>query len=285
MAKVDWTLLHRRFREGDLRPPAEHQIADLTAELTEMLGSPDPHVRDELAVELLTTWIAQGVYDDLLTGLGDGIATGLMTGLGERDTDSVFRRASSAVVLADVVERDTVRTLVPAAKVLEWADRIATWLPAERDLRAYVEGKGWAHAVAKGADAVAVLAGSPHLRAPELAVLLEILGERATRPTEEAWSAGEPDRLARATIAVLHRGLVPLDRVEAWLADVTEVTLRRKPPTLTDGGSVARRNAVAYLRALYLHLSLGRKQPPGRTDVLLTVIERLRVLQPGFFGR
>ncbi|HWJ83219.1 MAG TPA: DUF2785 domain-containing protein [Nocardioides sp.] len=285
MAKVDWDLLHRRLRQGHVRPPADHQIADLTAELTEMLGSSEPHVRDELALEMLSTWIEQGVYDDLLPGLGDGIATGLMTGLGESGTDTVFRRSSSALVLADVIERDTVQGLVPPAKVLEWGDRLATWFPAERDLRGFVEGKGWAHAVANGADAMGVLARSPHFRDAELAVLLEVIGERATRPADEVWTSGEPDRLARATIGVLHRGLVPLDRVEAWLADVTATALRQRPPSVDDTGSASRRNTVAFLRALYLHLSLGKHHPPGRTDLLLTVIERLRAVQPGFFGR
>ena len=285
MAKVDWDFLHRRLRQGHVRPPVEHQIADLTAELTEMLGSPEPHVRDELAVEMLTTWISQGVYDDLLPGLGDGIATGLMAGLGERGTDSVFRRSTSALILADVIERDTERSLVPPSKVLEWGDRLATWFPTERDLRGFVEGKGWAHAVPNGADAIGVLARSPHVREAELAVLLEVIGERSTRPADDVWVSGEPDRLARATISVLHRGLVPLDRVEGWLADLTAAALRQRPPSLDDAGSVPRRNTVAYLRALYLHLSLGRHQPPGRTDLLLTVIERLRAVQPGFFGR
>ena len=56
---------------------------------------------------MLCTWIERGVYDDLLPGLGDGIATGLLTGIGERGTDSVFRRSFSALVVAEVIDRDT----------------------------------------------------------------------------------------------------------------------------------------------------------------------------------
>lgn len=285
MAKVDWDHLHRRLKQGDARPPVEHKITDLTAELTEMLGSPDPYLRDELAFELLSTWINSGIYDDLLPGLGDGIATGLMTGLGERDTDSVFRRSYSALILAECVDRDTQRALVAPTKVLYWADRIATWFIAERDLRGFVPDKGWAHAVAHGADAIGTLARSRHIRAAELAVLLEVLGERATRPTDTVWTGGEGDKLALATIAILHRGLVTLDQVEEWLAEVTATALAEEPASLSGPGSAARTNTIGFLRALYLHLSLGRNQPPGRTDVLLTVVERLRTAQPGFFGR
>ena len=42
--------------------------------------------------------------------------------------------------------------------MLEWGDAIATWLLRERDLRGFVPGKGWAHAVAHGADALGALA-------------------------------------------------------------------------------------------------------------------------------
>ena len=54
-----------------------------------------------------------GVYDDLLAGLGDGMAAGLGVGLGERDTDSVFRRSFSALVLAECIARDNDRPLLP----------------------------------------------------------------------------------------------------------------------------------------------------------------------------
>jgi hypothetical protein len=93
--------------------PRDRPLADLTAELTQMLGDPDPRVRDELAYPTLATWIGRGEYDDLLPGLGDGMATGLRSGLGDSDTDTVFRRSFSALVLAECIARDTARPLVP----------------------------------------------------------------------------------------------------------------------------------------------------------------------------
>ncbi len=285
MATVDWDQLHRRLRDGDSRPPTDRPLADLTAELTEMLGSPDLHVRDELALTVLTTWIAEGVYDDLLPGLGDGIATGLLIGSGETGTDSVFRRSFSALVLAECIQRDNDQGLVPPGKILEWGDRLATWFLSEGDLRAFVPGKGWADAVSHGADAIGVLAASPHLAAPELGVLLDVLGERATGPADEVWAAGEPDRLALATLQVLHRGLLAPDDVESWLAGLAATVTDSERPSLAAPGAPARHNTTNYLRALYLHVSIGRRPPPGRSDLLLVLIESLRAAQPTFFGR
>src|SRR6476661_3931578 len=89
-----------------LAVPSDRPLDDLTAELTRMLGSPDPAVRDGLAYPTLATWIDRGVYDDLLVGLGDGMAAGLRVGVGEIDTDTVFRRSFSVLVLAECIERD-----------------------------------------------------------------------------------------------------------------------------------------------------------------------------------
>src|SRR3954471_529960 len=134
-----------------LAVPSDRPLDELTAELTRMLGDPDPELRDGTAHPALSAWIERGVYDDLLTGLGDGMAIGLRVGIGEQDTDTVFRRSCSALVLGECIRRDNQRRLVTCDKVLEWGDRLATWLLRERDLRAHVPGKGWAHAVARGA--------------------------------------------------------------------------------------------------------------------------------------
>src|SRR3954451_4875250 len=110
-----------------LAVPQDRPLDDLTAELTRMLGDTDPEARDGTAYPTLATWVARGVYDDLLAGLGDGMSAGLGVGLGEKDTDSVFRRSFSALILGECIARDNKRPLVPGSKVLEWGDRLATW--------------------------------------------------------------------------------------------------------------------------------------------------------------
>ena len=167
MTRAYWS----QVKAGVLAVPDDRPLADLTTELTTMLGSPDPSMRDDLAYPTLATWVDRGVYDDLITGLGDGMAAGLTVGLGEQGTDSVFRRAFSVLVLAECIDRDNQEGLLPAGKLLEWGDRIASWYLRERDLRGFVAGKGWAHTVAHGADAIGVLGRSPHLGRNELTVL------------------------------------------------------------------------------------------------------------------
>jgi len=263
-----------------LAVPTDRPLDELTAELTRMLGDTDPEVREELARPTLSTWVARGVYDDLLPGLGDGIATGLEVGLGEQGTDTVFRRSASVLVLAACIERDNQRPLVPGGKVLEWGDRIATYLLRERDLRGRVGSHGWAHAIARGGDALAVLAASPHLAVPELTVLLDVVADRVVAPVTEVLAHGEPDHLAGAVMAVLRRNQVPLSVAEPWVARVAATA--QGAAVVPRGGDevVVRRNAEAFLRALYLQLALGRRQPDIRSDLLLVVVDALKACNP-----
>jgi hypothetical protein len=263
-------------RATGLAVPSDRPLDELTADLTRMLGNSDPALRDGIAYPTLSTWIGRGVYDDLLSGLGDGMAAGLTVGLGETATDSVFRRSFSALVLAECIARDNQRPLVPGGKVLEWGDRIATWLLRERDLRGYVPGRGWAHAAAHGADALRTLAESPHVSTPELTVILDVIADRVLARTDTIFSHGEWDRLACATMAVLRRNRVPLTVMEPWINRISAVSMSQasgsnRDPYLTTG------NPEGFLRALYLQLAFGTHRPPEiRHDLLLIVVDALK---------
>lgn len=273
----------KQVLEDGLEVPTDRPLDELTEELTRMLGSTDSDLRDGTAYPALGTWIDRGVYDELLTGLGDGMAAGLTVGLGESGTDSVFRRAFSVLVLATVVERDTEQHLVPAEKVLRWGDQIVTWYLRERDLRGLVAGKGWAHTVAHGADAIGSLAESRHFGLQELTVLLDVIADRLLT-IESPLLAGEPDRMANAVMAILRRNVVPTTIVAPWVSRLAAhanpfgsgTGEDRFPPT---------HNAQQLLRSLYLQLALGPDAPADRADLVLVMIDALRDTNPFSLAR
>lgn len=265
-----------------LTVPSQRSIGDLTVELTEMLGNPDPQVRDGLAFPALATWIGRGVYDDLLPGLGDGMAVGLAQGLGETGTDSVFIRSFSALVLAECIDRDSRAKLLAPDTVMKWGDQIAVWLLQEKDERGFIPGKGWAHAIAHGADAVAALGRSERLGSAELEVMLEVILERLLIPTQEFWVAGEADRLAQAVIAILRRDIVGLDVLEPWVdrvgAGAVAAGDHDRHPYWVAG------NVQNFLRSLHLQLQLSNPRPDVRADLLLALVSQLRASNPYYLG-
>lgn len=271
-----------QVKANGLRVPEDRPLADLTTELTAMLGDPDPSVRDGIAYPTLAAWIADGVYDELLEGLGDGMAAGLAVGLGEEGTDTVFRRSFSVLVLAECIERDNTEHLVSANTMVSWGDRIASWFVRERDLRGWVPGHGWAHAMAHGADAIATLAASEAMGRLELTVLLDVIADRLLLPTGHFLVHGETDRLARATMRVLRRDLVALEVLEPWLVRLGQGArahgLGDTDPYLVTG------NVQSFLRSLHLQLALAPHPPATRSDLLLSIMDRLRESNPDYLN-
>jgi len=278
------------------RVPHGAALDDLTTDLVTMLGDADPRVRDDIAYSVLSAWIADGVYDELLAGLGDGLVIGLRFGLGDDGTDTVLRRSFSAVCLAGVVARDNmVHTLHPTT-VLTWADRSVAWFLAERDLRGWVPDRGLANAVGHGADLLATLAAARHLGTEELKVLLDVIAERLLIPTDHRFSAGEDDRLAFATMSLLHRDRISVDVLERWLERLAGIWAEPVGPNQREPAT--RANAVAFARALHLQLLLGVTGTPAqdvsaspalnpscRPDLLIALQRALRASAPQVFRR
>ena len=141
-----------------------------------------------------------------------------------------------------------------------------------------MQGKGWAHAVAHGADAIGALARSPRIDGPALMFLLDVIADRVLSPTPAFWVAGEPDRLAFAAMVALRRDLVEMDALDPWLR---RLAARSQPvsddllhPFRVNG------NVQAFLRALHLQLQLAPERPAVRSDLLLALVEELRRSNP-----
>jgi hypothetical protein len=206
---------------------------------------------------------------------------GLDIGLGLGEDDTVFRRSFSALILTECIDRSTVAGLAGQAVVLRWGDRIMGWLSRERDLRGFVPGKGWAHALAHGADALGALARSPHLGRLELTVILDVIADRLLTPTDEFFVCGEDDRLAFATMHVLRRNILGLDVLEPWVARLA-AGAQGSGDADTNPFRVAG-NVQSYLRSLHLQLALGADHPEVRTDLLLVLMGHLRTTNPAYF--
>lgn len=279
--------------------PVDADLSELTTQLVTWLGDPREHRRDALAYPVLATWIGRGVYDDLLLGLGDGISSGLMHGLGDDGEDTVLRRSFSALLLAEILARDNAELLLSAEPVLRWGDRGTSWYVREKDLRGYIPGRGWAHAVAQGADLLGQLARSRHLTGLEQTAVLDVVADRLLTPTGYVWQHGEDDRLAYAVMAVLHRGDVTLAVLEPWLrrlgVGIREPSSRTQTREWPTASAV---NTSGFLRALHVQLALGVRgrtdapadvdlfaEPPrDRADLILAVLDQLRAANPSLFG-
>jgi len=233
--------------------PTDRPLAELTVELTQMLGDPDPEVRYDTAVTTLLTWIAAGVYDDLLVGLGDGMASGLGIHL------NAERRTASAQVLTGCLARAEERALLPDAGLLRWADALLAWFSREPG----------ADAIEPGADALAQVARSSCLGAAEEVVLLETVVDRVLE--SERLDLADLDALVGVVLTILRLDLVAVEDVEPLLVRVGRAAL-------ADRGR--ERVAEGFLRSLYVQLALSRNPVGTRADLVLLLVDLLREINP-----
>src|SRR5437868_7293543 len=86
----------------------EHESADaLAREISGLLASPDPELRDDLAYSIYARWIYRNyISPPILIALTDEWRSNLKDGIGESGTNSVLKRSFSALCLSMMAERE-----------------------------------------------------------------------------------------------------------------------------------------------------------------------------------
>jgi hypothetical protein len=261
---TDWA----QVRDDGYPVPGDRSVDELVAELTGMLRSPDPIVRDRQAYSVLATWIGRGVLSTRqLRALGDEMVP--------RFGDSEIQVRTFAPLILDAVV---------SAGVFEasWVPPFERWYVAEEDLRGYDAKLGWLHAVAHGADLLGTL--GLHSAVEPVQMLRLGIGRLLT-PTGYVLRDMEDDRLGYALAATLTRDeLTEADATE-WL----DPALRAFSNPPAEGIAPEVTNTIRTLRALYVLVDQGVRVPAGaamltpvphRDAVKATIAEVVRVVTP-----
>lgn len=232
----------------------------LAPELSRLLGSPDPELRDDLAYSILAHWIYR---NDLSTGtrasLTDEWTSNLELGLGESGTNSVLKRSFSALCLSEMAKNETRKPFLGGARYHALLAQAISYLQAERDLRGYDEELHWIHATAHTADLLAALADNPQLTKVEAANILQAIGTRLSTASH-VYTQGEQDRLAAAVVSVLRRKDFDLSMFEPWLNGIDNED--RDVWRATTPESLARyQNHTYMLQALAVRLMIKKDSP------------------------
>jgi hypothetical protein len=127
---------------------------------------------------------------------------------------------------------------------------------------------------------VGVLADSPHFGLNELTVLLDVIADRVLLESPAPLTSGEPDRLARATMSVLRRRLVPLRIIEPWLARITAAATGSGAPDRDPYLVTA--NPEAFLRSLHIQVAFAPEPIDVRADLLLELVGALRTTNAAY---
>ena len=224
--------------------------------LADCLGDADPQLRDGIAFEALSHWMRGKQLD------GDGLRAlqaNLFRQLDGDDADG-YRKPFAALVLSEVARTDRVEAWMTAEERARMAAAAADYLRSVRDHRGYVDGEGWRHGVAHGADWAMQLVLNRQLMPADGMSLLSAVATQVAPIDGHAYAFGEPARLARPVVFAVARGDLDQAAVDAWLAGLVAAL-----GPLPEGGPQAawwtrRANLENFLHTLG-HMAAGDTSP------------------------
>ena len=224
--------------------------------LADCLGDADPQLRDGIAFEALSHWMRGKQLD------GDGLRAlqaNLFRQLDGDDADG-YRKPFAALVLSEVARTDRVEAWMTAEERARMAAAAADYLRSVRDHRGYVDGEGWRHGVAHGADWAMQLVLNRQLMPADGMSLLSAVATQVAPIDGHADAFGEPARLARPVVFAVARGDLDQVAVDAWLAGLVAAL-----GPLPEGGRQAawwtrRANLENFLHTLG-HMAAGEQSP------------------------
>jgi Protein of unknown function (DUF2785) len=215
------------------------------------LSSTDEELRDELSYMILASGIidkhklTEQQSEQLLFNALD--QDHLFYRVGEANTDTVFMRSFSTLIVAAILYTDNGDPLLPPDAVHQAKDALLRYARAEKDWRGYVEGKGWAHAMAHLADALDECAQHASMSADDRQDILKILSWLIKLP--DPLYHEEDMRLASVAYRIIVAKQVNENFLDEWLASCYV----ERGPDVASWMSAS--NSKNFLRSLFFLLT------------------------------
>jgi hypothetical protein len=268
--------------KNDYQVPEGNTLENLTDILFSYLGSTDPELRDEIAYVVYANWLKREMYssETIKTHI-DKLLSNLDKGIGERESDTVFLRTFSILLLAEIVHNDNKKQLLQKDQVKAILAKALWYLDAEKDPRGYIPVKGWAHALAHTGDLILVLARNRYIDGSDLWKMLATLSNKIVHSTGYVYIHGEDERLASAVIEILRRDLISLNQLEIWARSFREPDGKDWKGAYTDEGhNRAFQNTRNLLRSIYLALLAQPEDFPDQEQLIRLGWNTLTELKP-----
>jgi len=276
MNKEFWATLAK----NDYAVPAGHTLSELKETLFGYLGSTNPELRDDIAYIVYANWLKREMFTkEEVSSHVDELLANLDKGIGETETDSVFLRTFSVLLLAEIVHNDNKKPLLENDQIQSILAKGLWYLNAEKDSRGHIPVTGWAHALAHTADLMLVLGKNRQTEKDDLEKILQGIANKLVHSTNWVYIHGEDDRLANAVMMTLQRNLVSTDFLDTWLKSFTEPEKSWNGAYMDAGQAKAFHNSRNFLRSLSETIRTTEEMPQKETIAKL-VYDALDNLKP-----
>jgi len=194
------------------------------------IGTIDSELRDNLIYMTFARWITSGQLSvDIMLHIKNTImdTTHMFYRIGEKNNDTVFTRSFSVLFIPLLLERNKQQAFMQPNELTEIQEKILLYIKEEKDLRGFVENKGWAHALAHTADAIHAISVCNHLSAQQSMRFLDAI-KNAICTKQVVYTNLEEERLVTAVVSLIAQNKLSDKEIENWISrfliwDKTEV--------------------------------------------------------------
>ncbi len=260
--RINWIITN------DFKIPSDFPKENLTDEFLRNLGSPDSTIREK-SLDILDTWIMKGIYSTKeLLEIAHRSKENLFYGLGEKNTDSVFLRSFSALILGSIILFDEQCTLGTIENrkafftrelLMEFFNASLEYYQKEKDVRGYIETKEWAHSIAHGADLFKIFAQHPLIGKDDLLKILNLFKLKLGEPQEDIYKAREELRISVGIYTVFLRRILNTNEIITWFQSFTKIYDEKKWFNLVKEPSLLniQLNLRSFLQYMYFMVKNG----------------------------
>ena len=260
-----------QIQDNDYKILENVKAYELALNMLEYLGDTDAALRDDLVYSTLSRWLTTGLFAKgqlrqiLQVVLDD---KHLFYKIGESNTNSVFMRAFSVLIVACIVYSHREDSFLNYEELIAVKNKVIRYMSEEKDVRDYVAERGWAHTAAHASDTLDELAQCEEFGRGELLEILTAIKDKVSID-HHAYICYEDERLAYATNSLINRNLLTEEEISEWIKSFSEYDKKTAFPN--QYYLIA--NIRNYLNSLYYRLP--RDQYPvikaGITDTILFI--------------
>lgn len=242
------------FADNEFRLSEDDDLSEIIPDMLNHIGSTDSYLRDDLIYSAFGTWILRhnAIDQEQLRRILPKILNEqhMLYNIGEKNTDSVFRRSFSILLLPLILIAHRSQPFLTEPEVQQIKEKLLYFLGNEKDFRGFVSEKGWAHSIAHAADALDDLAQCSELSKTDLAEILEAI-RNVICIKDTSYIHGEDERIVTAVIAIIKRELLSEIEITQWTQSFADNVLSVKS---MPEKHIVRSNVKNFLQSLYFRL-------------------------------
>lgn len=231
---------------------SQQEKENLFESMLENIGTTDGYLRDNIYLMRLVEMLESEPFtNEKLIAYTEICLEQIKYGLGEINSDSVFKRSFSALVLYYLAVINQQRNFLSNDLKQQIMQESIYLFKNEQDIRGYVKGKGWAHSIAHYSDLIAGLVTSDFYDSKYNEEILDVLNINLQKLNvdKSCYIDDEEERMLFIVFAMLDKQRISEEAYINWLNDSNKLMLNQTSKNLE--GFRIRTNYKHFYQSMY----------------------------------